>query len=189
MTCGGNIILCWSRNMTVACEARLASVIAALLLAGCATAPPPAPHFVAPSTAPIVESQHKISVQQVATKEHLQKAQDIAKTLNLTLPADKLKVDALTAELEAAQASNDQLKTDNDNLSTYTGRLKDELDQQTAACNTVSENYSKEIVANKTLQESRHGWVKRFWIAAAIAGAAGLWIFKGPLLALTGIGI
>ncbi len=175
--------------MTVACEARLSSVIAALFLVGCATAPAPAPHFIAPSTAPIVQAQQKIAVQQVATKEHLQKAQDIAKTLTLSLPADKLKLDALTAELEAAQVSNDELKTYNDNLQVQATDLKDELDKQTAACNTVAQNYDKQVVANTALQASRHSWVKRFWIASALAAAAGIWIFKGPLLALTGIGI
>jgi uncharacterized lipoprotein YmbA len=186
---GDNLILCWSRSLTVAFNARLASVIAALFMAGCATAPPPAPHFIAPSTAPVVEAQKKIAVSQVATAQHIQKAEEIVKTLTLTLPEDKTKVDALTAELEAAQASNDQLKTDNDNLQTYAGQLKNDIDQQTAACNTVSQNYDKEVVANSALQVSRHGWVKRFWIAAGLCLAAGIWIFKGPLLALTGIGI
>jgi hypothetical protein len=178
--------------MTVACEARLSSVIAALFLlclTSCATAPSTAPHFVAPSTAPIVQAQQKIAVQQVATQQHIQKAEDIVKTLTLTLPEDKQKVDALTAELEAAQASNDELKTYNDNLQVQATDLKDELDKQTAACNAVAQNYDKQIIANTALQASRHGWVKRFWIATALAAAAGLWIFKGPLLALTGIGI
>ena len=189
MICGDNIILCWSRNSTVACEARLASVIAALFLAGCATAPQPAPHFIAPSTAPIVQAQKKIAVQQVATQQHIQKAQDIVKTLTLTLPADKLKVDALTQELNEAQASNDELKTYNDNLQVQATDLKNELDKQTSACNTVAQNYDKQVIENTALQASRHGWVKRFWVASAIAAALGLWTFKGPLLALTGIGI
>ena len=175
--------------MTVACEARLSSVIAALFLVGCATAPAPAPHFIAPSTAPIVQAQQKIATQQVATGQHIQKAEAIVKTLTLSDPADKVKVDSLTQELESAQASNDQLKTYNDNLQVQATDLKDELDKQTAACNTVAQNYDKQVVANTALQASRHGWVKRFWLAAGAATLAGLWIFKGPLLALTGIGI
>jgi FtsZ-binding cell division protein ZapB len=189
MICGDNIILCWSRTLTVAFNARLASVIAALFMVGCATQPATVSHFIAPSTVPISQSQSKIAVQQVATETHIKKAEAIVKTLTLTLPEDKTKVDALTAELEAAQASNDELKTYNDNLQVQATDLTNELNKQTAACNTVAQNYDKQVVQNTALQASRHGWVKRFWIAAGLCLAAGIWIFKGPLLALTGVGI
>ena len=150
---------------------------------------PPAPHFIAPSTAPIAKAQKAIAVQQVATRQHIQKAQEIVKTLNLTLPADKLKVDALTQELNEAQASNDQLKTDNDNLLTDNTTLTNQIAQQTGACNAVAQNYDKQVIETQKAEASRHGWVKRFWIATGLLTVAGIWIFKGPLLALTGIGI
>ncbi len=159
-----------------------------LLFTGCASAPPRvAPHFIAPSTVPIAQAQQKISAQQVATQQHIQKAEEIVKTLTLTLPADKLKVDALSQELSEAQTSNDDLKIANDNLARANTDLTKYVDDQAAACNTVADNYDKQVIKTQAVEASRHGWVKRFWIAAAICVAAGLWIFKKPLLLLAGI--
>ncbi len=158
-----------------------------LLFTGCATAPRIAPHFIAPSTAPISQAQQKIAVHQVATQQHIQKAEEIVKTLTLTLPADKLKVDALTQELAEAQTSNDQLKTDNDNLAIANTDLTKYVNDQATACNAVADNYDKQVIKTQAAEASRHGWVKRFWIATVAAAAAGLWIFKKPLLLLAGI--
>jgi septal ring factor EnvC (AmiA/AmiB activator) len=162
-------------------------VTAILLFTGCATAPRPAPHFIAPSTVPISQAQQKIAVQQVATQQHIQKAEEIVKTLTLTLPADKLKVDALTQELTEAQTSNDQLKTDNDNLETANTDLTKYVTDQATACNAVADNYDKQVIKTQAVEASRHGWVKRFWIATALCVAAGIWIFKKPLLLMAGI--
>jgi septal ring factor EnvC (AmiA/AmiB activator) len=159
-------------------------IIGLLLFTGCASTPRPAPHFIAPSTVPIAQAQQKIAVQQATTHQHIQKAEEIVKTLTLTLPADKLKVDALTRELSEAQTSNDQLKTDNDDLAKANTDLTKYVDDQAAACNTVADNYDKQVIKTQAVEVSRHAWVKRFWIATVAAAVSAAWIFRGPLMGL-----
>jgi septal ring factor EnvC (AmiA/AmiB activator) len=165
---------------------RLITLSACFLCASCATQQRLAPRFVAPSTAPIAKAQAAIAQRQVETQQHIQKAQEIVKTLTITLPADKLKVDALTEELNSAQASNDQLRTENDSLKGANEQLTTQILGQTQQANQLATDYDKCGAEKVQLAESRHGWVKRFWIASGLLLLAGLWIFKKPLLMMAG---
>jgi hypothetical protein len=149
------------------------SVLAAsLLFASCASQQHIAPRFVQPSTAPIQKAQ-------AVTHTNIQKAQEIVKTLTITLPPDQTKIDALSQALNDAQTSNDQIEG-------ARAALETQLKSQTDTANTLASNYDKAGAQIVGLQESRHGWVKRFWMASGLLLLAGLWIFKKPILAMVG---
>ena len=159
-------------------------------LAGCATAPQrAAPRFVAPSTAPVAKAQAAIAQKQIETKQHIEKAQEIVKTLTITLPEDKLKVDALTAELNSAQSSNDELRTENDSLKGANDQLTTQIGQQTQQSNQLANAYDQ-CGADKTLlQLSRHKYVKLAWLfggilAAEVAAVAGYFALKLGLFSI-----
>lgn len=168
---------------------QLLTLLAALWLVGCATAPVMAPRFVQPSTAPLQAAHKAITAANAQTQAHIGKAQVIVRTLHLSLPEDQLKIDALTQELD--DASN--AVADSTAKAAQAEGARDALDVQlrgtTALANQLAAAYDKQGLTITGLQASRHGWVKYFWMATAVAVVEGLWIFKGPLLALTGIGI
>jgi chromosome segregation ATPase len=71
--------------------------------------------------------------------------------------------------------------------------LADELQKQNDGvilqANEVVADRNKLQSQIEPLKESRHRWVKYFWYSAALSIAAVAWIFKKPLMLLTGIGI
>src|SRR5882724_4539565 len=103
--------------------------LGALCLCSCATQQHMAPRFVQPSTAPIQKAQ-------AATHVSIQKAQEIVKTLTITLPPDQTKIDALSQALNDAQTSNDQIEG-------ARAALETQLKQQTDTANTLASNYDK----------------------------------------------
>lgn len=169
-------------------RSQLLALLSALYLVGCATAPSVAPRFVQPSTAPLQAAHKAIVTANTETKAHIDKAQVIVRTLHLALPEDQLKIDALSKELDMA---SNAVSVSNEKAAQAEG-ARDALDVQlrgtTALANQLATAYDKQGATITGLKQSRHGWVKRFWIATAIAGLAAVWIFKKPLLMLTGIG-
>jgi hypothetical protein len=161
-------------------------LLAAVSLAGCATAPQMAPRFVQPSTAPIQASVKAIREANASTKAHITQATVIVRTIHLSLPEDQLKIDALTAELDAA---SNAVAVSSEKAAEAEG-ARDALDVQlrgtTELANKLADAYDKQGATITSLRESRHSWVKRFWIASGIALAAGLWIFRKPLLMVAG---
>jgi FtsZ-binding cell division protein ZapB len=150
--------------------AALLIVLAAFAVSSCATAQHVAPRFVAPSTAPIAKAQVAISKRQVETAQHIQKAEEIVRTLTIRLPEDKIKIDALTTELMDAQTSNDQLRTENDSLKGANDSLTAQIGTQTAQANQLSDNYNKAQLQIISLEASRHKYVKAAWLFGGILG-------------------
>lgn len=149
-----------------------------MLLPACASTRP-APVFSATSLAPV-----KQAVQQ--TEAHVKSAQGAAarldaeckeKSANWAAAWDDLK-NELDAAYVSAQIANESVDAK-------------QLEVNTAndAANKVASDYNKLLPQVDAVKASRHGWVKRFWIASSLLAVAGIWIFKRPLLALTGIGI
>lgn len=112
-----------------------------LVTSGCASPPAVAPRFSAPSTAPIARAQAQIAQKQQETKGHIQKAEQIVRTLTIHDPQDKVKIDALSAVLDEANASNDDLKLENDSLKTDNDTLTAQLTTETQNANKLAADY------------------------------------------------
>ena len=145
---------------------------ASLMLCSCASTQHIAPRFTAPSTTTIQKAH-------VEAESHVAKAKEIVKTLTISDPADQAKVDALTQELDETQDALAAAEGARDSLDT-------QLNTQTKQANVLADNYDKAGAQITSLQQSRHGWVKRFWIAAGLLAAAGIWIFRKPLMMAAG---
>jgi len=150
---------------------------------------PPSAVFVQPSTVPIktahavIQKEHTIAKAQIAaTADDLDKILDACPAAKAIIAQAQFDLSKARDAVDAADAATAQAEGARDSLDT-------QLKQQTDSCNAVARNYETSKVQISTLETSRHTWVKRFWIASGLLVAAGIWIFKGPLLALTGIGI
>lgn len=141
-----------------------------MVFASCASTRP-APVFQAPSLAPVEQAVTRV-------EQHVSGAKDAAKKLaEATAEAnrkDKAWQDAynqLTQEQDAAwlqiQSLKDELK----------GKQQ-EIDDLTSHANQVVDNYNKLIPQVESLRESRHAWVKKFWIAAGAALLLAAWTTK-----------
>lgn len=162
-------------------------VLGLLLLTGCASGPAKAPRFVQPSTVPIhkaiaVTQQHQSNV---AAK--LQKAKTVTASLSDACPQAKDKIDALTQDLEDAYADNQLALMSLQSAEGARDQLQTELASQVKQCNQLASDYDKAGAQITSLKESRHGWVKRFWIAAGAGTLCLIWIFRKPLLLLVGL--
>lgn len=146
--------------------------ISILLLTGCASAPHNAPRFTEPSTAPIRKA--------IATaKSKVESAKQKTVVIGEECPQAKAMVYALTQDLDGATAE----------LSTAEGardQLQAELTREIKQANELANDYDKAGAQITLLKESRHGWVKRFWMASAALLVCGIWIFRRPLLAMLG---
>lgn len=158
--------------------ARLLAVkisLALLLFSGCATAPRKAPRFDQPST---VEIRKAIAL----ARTHIQHAKTVVAAVSIACPDQKPQIDAISSDLDGALSE----------LQTSEGaraQLDIQLTQQTDRANQLADDYDKSGATITSLQQSRHGWVKRFWMVTGALTLAAAWIFRKPLLALTGIGI
>ncbi len=144
-----------------------------LLFTGCATAPHAAPRYVQPTTIPI---QKAIAVAQA----HITAAQAKVVVIEKECPAAKPEIDALSTDLNGAY---NELQTSEGARVQLDTQLKD----MTEGYNQLADRYDKSAIQIEGLQESRHGWVKRFWLATVAAAVSAAWIFKKPLLLLAGI--
>ncbi len=157
---------------------------AAIFLVGCASTQM-APQFRAPSTVPIQQAHEKVQKAQKETKSHITKAQEIVRTIHLSLPEDQTKIDALTNELTEAQTS---LSTAEQALAESEGArasLTEQVGQLTKDCNTVATNYNK---VKPELVSVTHKYHRDKFILTGLLAAAGgfiAWKLK-PLLALAG---
>jgi len=140
------------------------SLFCALFLIGCAT-PPPIPTFQKVDLSNI-SREHKTAV------THVAKAKEIVKTLTITLPADKEKIDALSSELDQVQ----------DALQRAEGAVaakQQEADKQTTLANQEAKAHAQAEVTIGTLKVSRHRYVK--WLMYSLAANLALvaWATKG----------
>ena len=126
-----------------------------LAVCSCSSVPRVAPRFVAPSVAPI-QSAHK------EAEQHIEKAKAIASSLNLT-PEDKAKGDALLHELSDVQSAIAK-------ATGATDAVDQQGQQQAKQGNTLADNYDKQSVQIKSLEESRHRYVKMAWLFGGILG-------------------
>lgn len=146
--------------------------ISILFLTGCATAPRTAPRFTVPSTAPL-EQAHKSAI------KHIETAKTQIITIEKECPQAAVQINALSLSLDQAESE----------LQTSEGarvQLQTELEREVTQANQLATDYDKASARITGLEESRHGWVKRFWLATAIAGMCCIWIFRRPLLMLIG---
>jgi hypothetical protein len=158
------------------------------LLCSCATRSPSVP-FVQPSTTPIKQAHAIIQKEHLAAKQHIAvTANDLNQILD-ACPQAKAIIAQAQFNLSEARDSVDAAEAARAQAEGARDQLDLQLKDQTDTCNAVARDYESSKVQINSLNESRHGWVKRFWIVSGLLVAAGIWIFKGPLLALTGIGI
>lgn len=139
------------------------------ILGGCASAPPPPPRFVAPSTEPIARAH-------AAATKHLEAAAEKIKIIETECPGSKATIAALTTDL--AGAKSELVTSENERV-----KLDTENKKIAAVGNWYADAYTAEQKQISELKQSRHGWVKRFWLASAILTAAGAWILRRPLMA------
>ena len=167
-------------------------VASILLLTGCASAPHAAPRFVAPSMEPVRKA---IAVAQSSVKTaqtHANNArQDLRAVESAVLSGDNanLKIE-LTSALGEIDALSDELTNTQAALANAEGantQLQTELVTQVDQANKLASDYDKSSAQITSLKESRHGWVKRFWIATAAAAGCLIWIFRKPILLLVGL--
>ena len=163
---------------------RLIAILAACLCASCATAPRVAPRFTQPSTTTITAQHKAIKEANASARQHIEAAKTL--TLQIHDPADQKAIDELSAQLDAADAAVAQSDARADAAEAALAQLDTQLKDETTICNQTADAYDKAAVVITGLQESRHGWVKRFWIASALLVAAGIWIFHKPLLMMAG---
>lgn len=143
------------------------------ILGGCASAPPKPPaRFIAPSTEPIAAA-HRAAV------KHIESAEEKVKIIEVECPAAKAVITALSADLSGAKA---ELRTSEDERI----KLAGQYDKQLGIANWYADAYTNDQKEIATLKQSRHDWVKRFWMAGIIAGAMAAWILRKPLGAVLG---
>jgi hypothetical protein len=137
------------------------ALFVSIFMVGCVS-PPPIPTFQKISLQPI-------SVEHKAAISHVAKAKEIVKTLTITLPADKEKIDALSQELDQTQ----------DALQRAEGLVtakQQEADKQTSLANQEAQAHAKAEVEIGTLKISRHRYVKLLLWSALLNVAAIGWI-------------
>ena len=143
-----------------------------LLFGGCASAPKTAPRFTVPSTAPL-EQAHKSAI------KHIETAKTQIITIEKECPQAKEQINALSLSLDQAESE----------LQTSEGariQLQTELTREVKQANALADNYDKSNAQITTLKESRHHWVKAFWLSTVAAAVSAAWIFRKPLLMLIG---
>lgn len=144
-----------------------------LIVCSCASTKP-APVFHATSLAPVKQAVEK-------TASHVKSAQGAAarldaeckeKSANWAAAWDDLK-NELDAAYVSAQIANESVDAK-------------QLEVNTAndAANKVANDYNKLLPQVDAVKASRHGWVKRFWIAAVAAAGMAAWTFRKPLMLL-----
>lgn len=165
------------RNIrNAACSISLAAC--AFAFASCASAPQLAPKFVAPSVAPVEQAVTRV-------EQHVQGAQGAAtKLASATTEPCKTKewqdaYTSLTQELNDSYLATQSSKAE---LEAY----KTQVETQTASCNNVATAYNKIVPQLIAVEASRHGWVKRFWIAAGVSLLLAAWVTKGLWIPILG---
>lgn len=161
-------------------------LLCVLLLFGCST-PIVIPRFAAPSAVPTQRAIERTSVHidaaalQVKTlKELIAKAVSLAgenKPLQLTLAMADKQVDALTAELLSAKVEATSAKASLGDLDAANQKLVGEVNVYVARAQATIDK----------LTASRGRWRKTSIYEGLALLAAGLWIFKKPLLMLIGL--
>lgn len=147
----------------------------AMALCACSTVPRVAPRFDAISTKPVAESTTKAVT-------HVKAAQQKAKVIEAQEKDPQLKIQIASLQVDLSNALS-ELDTSKGALT----QIQTQLDQQTAKANNLADSYDKSQVQIKSIADSRHRWVKFFWYAGGLAVLEGLWIFRTPLLMLSGV--
>lgn len=88
---------------------------------------------------------------------------------------ETLKLALSSQEIEAAR------------LGALVGDLDVKLQNQTARANSVVDQYNKAVPQIESLKASRHRWMICSTRLAILLGVAAIWIFRKPLMALTGL--
>lgn len=164
--------------------------LTALVLPGCATRLQTAPTFDQPSTTAIRTSLTVVHASHVKAQEAVKTtAHDLDTILDACPQAKAIIVQAQLALTQAstavadAEAATAQAEGARDQLDT-------QLKQTTDKANALARNFLQSQSQITALQQSRHSWVKRFWMAAGMLTLAAVWIFRKPIMLMAGgIGI
>ena len=157
--------------------AALLGAFAGLFLSACASTKPAPVTFVAPSVAPVKQAVTRV-------EQHVKGATDAAKKLEAECATKSAgwasAYETLNTELANAYAG---LASAQDMADTLQRQANDFAQQ----ANQVAAQRDAYYAKLDSLEASRHGWVKRFWLASGIAAALGLWTFRKPLMLLVGL--
>ena len=147
-------------------------VPAFLILSSCSSVPRTAPRFTVPDTAPIKKAIAVTQSKQASVGQKIQKAQQTITLIANDCPGAKAEIDLLSSDLMEAYADNKEAEMSIMVLKGANEQLEGELTQQVQQANQMAKDCDKCQVDKQALAESRHSWVKRFWIAALVAAGA-----------------
>lgn len=152
--------------------------VALQFLIGCASTPRTAPRFTVPDTAPIRKAIAVTAEKQASVGQKIQKAQQTVALISNDCPGAKAEIDLLSTDLMDAYADNKEAEFSIQLLKGANQQLEGELKGQVEQANQMAKDCDKCQVDKQALAESRHAWVKRFWIAALVAAGALVLIIK-----------
>lgn len=125
-----------------------------------------------PDTAPIRKAIAVTESKQASVGQKIQKAQKTVTLISNDCPGAKAEIDSLSSDLMEAYADNKDAEFSIQTLKGANQQLEGELTQQIAQANQMAKDCDKCQMDKQALAESRHGWVKRFWIATIVAAGA-----------------